>query len=124
MVKFTLGESAPPGLATVMVADPGVSMREAGTVAVSWVGLVYTVERGVPFQRTVAPLRKADPVTISWRDAPPAVADVGLRLVMVGEAGEFTAKDKALEVAPPGFATVMVADPGVSSREAGTVAVS
>lgn len=41
------------------------------------------VVKGAPFQYTVAPETKPDPLTVRANAAPPAVAEDGLRLVIV-----------------------------------------
>ena len=42
------------------------------------------VERSTPFQRTTEPETKFVPFTVSVNAGPPAVAELGLRLVVVG----------------------------------------
>ena len=54
-----------PGLLTVMLAVPGWTRSEAGTVAVRVVESENTVLSAAPFQRTEAPLTKLAPVTVS-----------------------------------------------------------
>jgi hypothetical protein len=51
------------------------------------------VVRSDPFQRTVEPLTKLVPFTVSVNAAPPAVADAGLRLVIVGGGQALMTKD-------------------------------
>ena len=70
-------------------------------------------------QITVAVEIKFAPLTVSVKAAPPAVADAGLRLVMVGGGGMMV-KDALLE-AP---LTVTLAAPAVAIRLAGTTAAS
>jgi len=62
----------PPVVFTVTVAVPGVSIRLAGTVAVSWVTLTTVVVSAVPFQYAVAPTTKCVPAIVSVKAAPPA----------------------------------------------------
>ena len=76
----------------------------------------------MPFQSTVASDRKPVPLTVSVNAAPPAVAEAGLRLVMV--LGELIWKDSELEVTLPGLTTVTVALPAVAIKFAGTAAVN
>jgi hypothetical protein len=59
-------------------------MSAARIEAVTWVALTYVVVRFVPFHLTTEPLTKLVPFTVRVNPAPPAVADVGLRLVVVG----------------------------------------
>ena len=76
-------------------------MSAAGIAAVNWVEKTNVVVRFDPFQRTTEPATKLVPLTVSVKAAPPAVADAGLRLVVVG-AGLLIVKVRALEVPPPG----------------------
>jgi hypothetical protein len=69
---------------TVTVAVPGVAIRLAGTVAVSWLVPTNAVASGVPFQFTVAPEKRYVPFTVSVNVAPPAAVELGLKLVIVG----------------------------------------
>ncbi len=81
------------------------------------------VVSAVPFHCTTAPVRKLVPFTVKVNAAPPAVADVGLRLVMVG-VGAFTGNAAAVEGLPPVLSAVMLALPTVAIRLAGTAAVN
>lgn len=76
----------PPGggLKTVMRAAPAVAMSVAGIVAVNCVALTNAVVRLAPFNRTVEPLTKLEPLTASVKAAPPAVTELGLMVVMTG----------------------------------------
>src|SRR6202047_5294195 len=78
IVKVTVLDVPPPGvgLNTVTEAVPGLVMSPAGTVAVSCVALINVVVNATPFHRTIAPLTKLVPVTISVNAGPPAVAEV------------------------------------------------
>ena len=80
-------DGVPPGFTTVMLALPGVRIRLAVTAAVSCVALTSVVGSAVPFQSTVAPERNPVPLTVSVKAGPPAAAEVGLRLVIMGAAG-------------------------------------
>ena len=62
------------------------------------------------------------PLTVSLKAAPPAVAELGLKLVMVGGGGMIVNVDP-FEV-PAVVVTVMLAVPAVAIRLAGTAAVS
>jgi hypothetical protein len=59
-------------------------MSAARIDAVTWVALTYVVVRFVPFHLTTEPEMKLVPFTVRVKAAPPAVADEGLRLVVVG----------------------------------------
>ena len=79
-------EVPPPGvgLKTVTLAVPAVAMSAARIDAVTWVALTYVVVRFVPFHLTTEPEMKLVPFTVRVKAAPPAVAELGLRLVVVG----------------------------------------
>ena len=87
---------------------------------------INVVVRSAPFQRTIIPLAKLVPLTVSVKPAPPAVADAGLRLVMVGAGTPLIVKFRELEVPPPGdgLNTVTGAIPAAAMSEAGMAAVS
>jgi hypothetical protein len=59
-------------------------MSDAGTAAVSCVALIYVVGSGLPFQSTIAPETKDEPLTVRVKAAEPAVAALGLMEVIVG----------------------------------------
>jgi hypothetical protein len=71
-------------LVTVMLALPPLAISAAGIAAVTCVPLTNVVVCGAPFQFTTAPVRKFVPFTVSVKPLPPAVAEFGLRVVMVG----------------------------------------
>ena len=79
-----------------------------------------------PFQRTVDELTKLVPLTVSVKAAPPAVAEEGLRLVIVGTglSDGLIVKVIPFEVPPPGVGlkTVTVAVPAVAISAAGMLA--
>ena len=79
-------EVPPPGvgLKTVTLAVPAVAMSAARIAAVTWVALTYVVVRFVPFHLTTELEMKLVPLTVNVNAEPPAVADDGLRLVVVG----------------------------------------
>jgi hypothetical protein len=116
-------DDVPPGFTTVMLTLPCVAIRLAVTAAVSCVALTSVVGSAVPFQSTVAPERKPVPLTVSVKAGPPAVAEVGLRLVITGAAG-LIVKVAAADEAPPGFITTTLATPAAEIRFAGTAAVN
>lgn len=122
MVKVVPAD-VPITVVTVTLAVPGVAIRLPGTAAVSMVELKYVVAIAVPFHFTFAPEPKLVPLIVSVKAAPPTVAELGLRLVMVG-GGRLTVNVAPVEVAPPGSATVTLAVPIVAIRPAGTAAVS
>src|SRR5579871_1304954 len=77
--------SVPVAPATVMLAEPALAIRLAGTCAVSCVALTNVVASGEPFHCTAAPLTKFVPLTVSVNDGLPAVPDAGLSEVIVDE---------------------------------------
>jgi hypothetical protein len=87
IVKVTGVTDVPPpgaGVTTVTLAVPAVAMSAAPIVAVSWLVLTKLVVRATPFHCTVDVPMKLVPFTVSVKPAPPAVADEGLMLVVVG----------------------------------------
>lgn len=76
----------PPGagLVTVTLAVPAVAISVAGIAAVNCVALTKVVVRKPPFHHTVESLMKFEPLIVSVNAAPPAIAEVGLRVVIVG----------------------------------------
>jgi hypothetical protein len=121
MVNVDAGD-VPAVVVTVTLAVPVVAIRLAGTAAVTWVALTNVVVSAVEFHFTVAPEAKLVPFTVSVKAAPPAVAEVGARVVIVGGPG-LMVKVEAGDV-PRGSATVTLAVPAVAIRLAGTAAVS
>ena len=87
MVNDLVFDVPPPGalLNTLILAVVAVAMSAALMLAVNWVLDTKVVTRFDPFQRTVdAPLTKPVPLTVRVKADPPAVADEGLKLMMVG----------------------------------------
>jgi hypothetical protein len=127
IVKVWALEVPPPGVpfTTVTEAVPAVAMSAAVIAAVTWVEETYVVVRFDPFQFTVEPETKPVPFTVSVNPAPPAVAEAGLRPVVVGT-GLLIVKVWALEVPPPGagFTTVTWAVPAVAMSAAVITAVN
>jgi hypothetical protein len=114
-----------PGLTTVMEAVLEPAMSGAGTCAVSCVAETNVVVRADPFQFTTELLMRPVPFTVNVNAPPPAVAEAGERLEIESVA-EFTAKDCAADVPPPGggFTTVTGKLPELATSLAGTAAVS
>jgi hypothetical protein len=62
----------------VILADPGVVIKLAGTCAASWLVVVFSVVgSGLPFQSTVVVLMRFKATTLSWKAGLPAVIEVG-----------------------------------------------
>src|SRR5436190_729250 len=120
-------EVPPPGagVATVICAVPAVPRSADEMAAVSCVALRTGVVRATPFQRTLEPLMKLVPVTVSVKAAFPAAALAGDRVESVGD-GLLTLNVWAAEVPPPGagVTTVTCGVPAVARSEAGIAAVS
>jgi hypothetical protein len=119
IVKLTPLEAPPPGFATDTVAVPAEATRLAGTAAINCVALMNVVVRAVPFHCTVHPLTSPDPFTISVKAFPPAVADEGLKVLIIGPG--LIVKVAPEDVTPP-LATLIVAVPGEAIRLLLTVA--
>ncbi len=100
-----------------------MAINAAGTAAVNCEPLTNVVEIAVPFQSTVAFERNPVPFTVSVKAGPPAVAEVGLRLVITGAAALIVNVVGADEL-PPGFVTTTLALPTAAIRLAGTEAVN
>jgi hypothetical protein len=84
--KLSAAEVPPPGVGvnTVIGTLPAVAMSAAVIAAVSCVALTNVVARALPFQRTLAPLTKLVPFTVSVNAGPPALALAGDRLEIAG----------------------------------------
>jgi hypothetical protein len=121
IAKVAAGE-VPAESFTVTLAVPAVAIRLAGTAAVNCVALTNVVVNAVLPHCTVAPEIKFAPFTVRANAAPPAVADEGERLVIVG--GAWLIVNVAPVDVPPELVTVTVAEPAVAIRLAGTSAVS
>lgn len=66
---------------TVIENIPGLAIMACVTAPVSLVELENVVVRAVEFHMILAPETKSEPFTVRVKFLPPAVADVGLRLV-------------------------------------------
>jgi hypothetical protein len=110
---------------TVMVCDPANASSGFVTVAVIWAEVVEpTVVRAVEPHITTDEELKLDPATVRVNEAPPAAAEVGYIIVMVGP---LTVKLGALEagVALPFTTVTPIGDPTVvASKALVTVAMS
>jgi hypothetical protein len=78
-------EEVPPAVVTTTVAVPPVAIIAVVTGAVTSEAFTYVVASAVPFQATVVPEEvKFVPFTVRVKAPPPAAAELGLRLVIVG----------------------------------------
>jgi hypothetical protein len=120
MVKVALFEVTPPS-STVTVALPAVAIREAVTVAVNSELLTKAVVNSVPFHCTTAPAAKPEPLTVSVKSDPPAVAELGDNDPIAGSGAMVKV---ALFDVTPSSNTVTSAVPGEAIRLAATVALN
>jgi hypothetical protein len=126
IVKVWILDEPPPGveLYTVTEAVPAVAISVAAIAAVNCVDDTNVVVRFAPFQRTIDPGTKPVPLTASANEAPPAVPEAGLRLVVIG-AGLLIVKISVLEVRlEAGMYTVTEAAPDAAMSAAATAAVN
>jgi hypothetical protein len=115
------GAEVTPPVVTVTPGVPAAAISKAGTVAVSLVALLVAMVSGVPPKLTVEAEVKFAPLIVKVNDAPPAVAEFGLRLPMV-DAGLMVNVEPG-EVTPP-VLTVTLAVPAAEIKPAATGAVS
>ena len=117
----------PPGEAFTTVTEtvPAVSMSDEGTVAASRVLLTKVVVKTELFQCTFEPETKFDPLTVSVKAGPLAVALLG-EIELIAGTGLLTLNVIAFDVPPPGpgFVTVTSIVPAVAMSAAEIVAVS
>ena len=127
ILKLCALEVPPPGsgLKTVTEAVPAVAMSAAEMAAVNCDAETKVVVLAEPFQCTTDPDTKLPPLTVRVKATPPAVAEPGFRLVVVGR-GLVMLKLSALEVPPPGSGLKIVTEavPGVAMSAAETAAVN
>jgi hypothetical protein len=86
MLNTEAAEVPPPGagLVTVMFSVPAVAMSAAVIAAERLVALLKVVTRAAPLTFTTEPATKFVPVTVSENAAPPTMALVGAKPVIVG----------------------------------------
>ena len=121
MVKVEPPE-VPPVVVTVTLAVPTAAIRLAGTAAVNCVDPTTVVLSDVVPHLALAPETKFVPFTVSVNAEPPAIAELGLRLVMAGLGG-FTVNVEGTEVKSPAV-TVTLTGPAVVINAAGTAATA
>ena len=116
----------PPGggLTTVTPTVVPVAMSEAGIATVRTVLLTNVVVRALPFHRTDAPETKLEPLIVSVKAGPPAVAEAGSNVLITGVG--LSTWNVVLALPPPGagFTTVTVLEPAVAMAAAGIDAVT
>ena len=85
-VKKSELEVPPPGVAVMMLTldTAAEAISRAGTVAVRVEGLIKEVSSDAPFHCTVEPLIKPLPVSVSVKEEPPAVEELGLIAARIG----------------------------------------
>lgn len=108
-VNVEASEVPPPGAGLVTVTGklPAVAMSPAVIAAVTCVALTNVVVLALPLNFTEEVETKPVPFTVKVNAAPPAVAPLGERDVIVG-AGLFTVKVDEADVPPPGAGLVTV----------------
>src|SRR5260370_20065733 len=94
-----------------MASVPAEAMSLAGIAAVTCVALANVVVRFEPLTWTVAPFTKFEPLAVSVKAGPPAVAVLGEMLVRDG-GGVVTVKVTGADVPPPGGFTVIESETG------------
>lgn len=88
-----------------------MATAEAGTRAATCVADTKVVARAVPLKLTTVLLIKPVPLTVRVKPPLPAIAVLGVRLVMVGAVfGTITVKEAALVTVPPAVVTAMAPD--------------
>ena len=117
----------PPGRAftTLTKAVPAVLISDEGTAAVTRVLLTRVVVKTEPFQCTLEPETKCDPLTVSVKPRPPALALLG-EIELIAGTGLLMVNVIAFDVPPPGraFTTVTETVPAVLISDEGTAAVT
>jgi hypothetical protein len=101
-----------------LVTDTGPDVAPAGTVAISWVGLIFEKLADAPLKRTEVASEKLVPFTAT---IVPTGPEVGVNPVTVAAAGTVVTVKLPAEVPVP---NPLVTDTGPEAAPAGTVAVS
>src|SRR5438309_1013735 len=126
-VNVCAADVPPPGAGVMTVTGTvaAVATSAAAIAAVSWVALTKVVVRAAPFQRTLEPLTKLLPFTVSVKAAAPTATLAGDSDEIVG-AGLLIENVRAADVPPPGagVTTVTEAVPVAAMSAAGIAAVS
>ncbi len=125
MVKTrAVGDCPPPGagLDTLTKAAPAAATSAARTEAVSIVEEMKPVSRFWPFQSTVAPCTKPEPITVMPKSRSPTVACAGLRPVTSGAGFAISARRSVGDAAPESSGRACVAAAvAASARQTATV---
>ena len=113
-------------MTTVTEAVPPFAMSEAATVACSCVAVWETIARLLPFHMTWEDGMKLEPVTVSVKAGPPAMALAGESGDVVAGTGLLTQNEIGGDVPPPGAGvkTVIELQPTIVKSEVGTAAVN
>jgi hypothetical protein len=122
LIVNVAGAEIPEAVVTVMLAVPTLAIKLAGTLAVNCVALTNVVVSPVVPHCTVAVVVKFAPFTVNVNPGPPAVAELGLRLLIVG-GGRLIENVAGAEI-PEAVVMVMLAVPALAIRLAGTLAVN
>jgi hypothetical protein len=110
MVKVLAVVTVESPLMTVTEADAALAIMAWVTGAVSWIPLTFVVVNCVEFQTTLAPVVYPVPFTVRVKAAPPAVADGGLRLLMVAVGAGWIVKVAAVVTVESPLTTVTDTD--------------
>src|SRR5204863_9190581 len=110
-VNVCAADVPPPGagVTTVTGTVAAVATSAAAIAAVSWVALTKVVVRAAPFQRTLEPLTKLLPFTVSVKAAAPTATLAGDSDEIVG-AGLLIENVRAADVPPPGAGVTTVTE--------------
>ena len=103
-------ENTPALFWILTLALPAEAIRFAGTAAVSWPPVTNVVLKGEPFHSTMELLTNPVPTATIVNAGPPAVAELGVRLVRVSGCALMT-KVRTFEKIPAPFWTLTLALP-------------
>src|SRR5438552_3985267 len=104
LTEKLLEPDVPPpgsGLKTEMGNEPGAVKSAAVIWAVNFAALTNVVRRSLPLKRTIEPLMRPVPLTVSVNSPAPAIATVGEKLTIEG-VGLMTERGSVADVPPPG----------------------
>ena len=125
-VNATAFDGPPPGggLTTVTALIPPKASKEAGIAVVTCVELTKVVlGSGVPFQLTLEPELKLEPLAVSGKLAAPAAALDGVSCEMLGAAPVTVKLSALVGLACPGSKTVICATAALARSPVKTLAV-
>jgi hypothetical protein len=115
LIVNVAGAEIPEAVVTVMLAVPTLAIKLAGTLAVNCVALTNVVVSPVVPHCTVAVVVKFAPFTVNVNPGPPAVAELGLKLLIVG-GGSFVPVKSTMNVSIRVAHENAVSEPSVPSQ--------